>query len=189
MKKLARLCVLLLFILSACSPVKQVLKNPAYFKEVADSVVKRGYCINDTVFTIDTIVKEFIVDSPTYIHDTVYSRSLAAVHHFDTVLSNGTKVKIQEGKISVDCPQVKGQKIYIKQESVVRDRRLEKILDAEITTYKHFSDSLKQVVKERDLQIKEIEHRLTVSEWRFWVLIGLILGVFIYRTLRIFRII
>ena len=175
--------------MAACSPVKQVLKNPAYFKEVADSVVKRGYCINDTFFVHDTLVEEYIVDKPAYIHDTLYSTGLKSVLHFDTVLTNGTKVKIHKGQITVDCPQIKGERIHIKTESVVRDRRLEKILDAEITSYKHFSDSLKQVVKERDLQIQQIEHRLTVSEWRFWLLIALVLGIITYRTLRLFRII
>ena len=189
MKLLARLCVLLLVVMAACSPVKQVLKNPVYFKEVADGVVKRGYCINDTVFIHDTLVEEYVVDNPTFIHDTVYSTGLKSVLHFDTVFSNGTKVKIHKGTIAVDCPQVKGERVYIKTESVVRDRKLEKILDAEITSYKHFSDSLKQVVKERDLQIQQIEHRLTVSEWRFWLLIGLVLGIITYRTLRLFRII
>lgn len=189
MKLLARLCVLLFFVMAACSPVKQVLKNPRYFKEVADTVVKRGYCINDTVFVHDTLVEEFLVDNPTFIHDTLYSIGLKSVLHFDTVLTNGTKVKIHKGTISVDCPQVKGERIYIKSEAVVRDKRLEKILDAEITSYKIFSDSLKQVVKARDIQIEKIEHRLAVSEIKFWVLVTLLLSVLIYRTLRLFRII
>lgn len=189
MKLLARLCVLLFVVMAACSPVKQVLKNPVYFKEVADSVVKRGYCINDTVVVHDTLVEEYFVDKPTFIYDTLYSTGLKSILHFDTVLSNGTKIKIHQGTLSVECPQVKGERIYIKSESVVRDKRLENILDKEITNYKRFSDSLKQVVKERDLQIQQIEHRLTVSEWKFWLLIGLAIGIIGFRTLRFFRII
>lgn len=189
MKLLARLCVLLFVVMAACSPVKQVLKNPVYFKEVADSVVKRGYCINDTVVVHDTLVEEYLVDDPTYIHDTVYSTGLKSVLHFDTVLSNGTKVKIHKGTISVDCPQVKGERVYIKTEAVVRDKRLEQILDAELSSYKKYSDSLKQVVKARDLQIQEVEHRLSVSEWKLWILIGLVIGIVTYKTLRLFRII
>lgn len=189
MKTLARLCVLLLLIVSACSPVKQVLKNPRYFQEVADSVVKRGYCINDTVLRLDTIVESYLVDSPTYIHDTLYSVGLASVLHFDTVFSNGTKVSIKNGKISVDCPQVKGERFTVKSEAVVRDKRLEIILDKEITTWKQYADSLKQVVKERDLKIQEIQHNITFANWKFYLLIIILVCYFCFKIARTFRII
>lgn len=189
MKNLARLCVLILLILSACSPVKQVLKNPRYFKEVADSVVKRGYCINDTVVKHDTLREMFVIDSPTYIHDTISYAGIVSVLYFDTVFSNGTKVKIQNGKIIVDCPQTKGEKITVKTTSIVRDRRLEALLDKEITSCKSYSDSLKQVVKERDLQIKEIKQKLSLAEFKFWFLIGILLGFAGYKLIKAFRII
>jgi len=189
MKTLARLCVLVLLILSACSPVQRVLKNPRYFQEVADSVVKRGYCINDTVIVYDTLVEEFLVDSPSFIYDTVYSRSLATILYFDTILPNGTKVKIRQGILSVDCPQVKGKRVSIKTEAVVRDKRLEIILDKEITTWKHYSDSLKQVVKERDLKIREVQHDLAVANWKFYLLIAIWIGYTLFKLLKAFRII
>ena len=48
---------LALLILSSCNPVKQVLKKPAYFNVIKDSVLKGGYCVNDTsfVYVTDTL--------------------------------------------------------------------------------------------------------------------------------------
>lgn len=45
-----RVFLALLILLSSCNPIKQVLKKPAYFNVIKDSVLKGGYCINDTSF-------------------------------------------------------------------------------------------------------------------------------------------
>ena len=49
--------ILLVLFFASCNPVKKVLKTPAYFDVVKDSVIKRGYCANDTsfVYVTDTI--------------------------------------------------------------------------------------------------------------------------------------
>jgi hypothetical protein len=62
--------ILLVLFFASCNPVKKVLKIPAYFDVVKDSVIKRGYCANDTSFvyisdtleTIDTLY-EVLVDT------------------------------------------------------------------------------------------------------------------------------
>lgn len=41
---------LALLILSSCNPVKQVLNNPSKFAIIKDTVLSRGYCVNDTSF-------------------------------------------------------------------------------------------------------------------------------------------
>ena len=189
MKTLARLCMLVFILISGCSPVRQVLKNPRYFQEVADSVVKRGYCINDTVLVLDTIVEEQVVDEPGYIQYTLRVAGLASVLHFDTMLSNGTKVTIHQGQLSVACPQVQQKTVYIKKEAVVRDRRLEDILNKEIKFWSAHSDSLQQVIKKRDLQIEEVELRLTIATAKFYTLLALLLGVIGVKLLRTFKII
>ena len=33
----------------SCNPVKRVLKNDKKFEIIAKEVIKRGYCVNDTV--------------------------------------------------------------------------------------------------------------------------------------------
>lgn len=60
--------ILLVLFFASCNPVKKVLKTPAYFDVVKDSVIKRGYCkcdtsfvyISDTLETIDTLYQVLI---------------------------------------------------------------------------------------------------------------------------------
>lgn len=49
--------ILLVLFFASCNPVKKVLKEPAYFDVVKDSVIKRGYCKCDTsfVYVTDTL--------------------------------------------------------------------------------------------------------------------------------------
>lgn len=62
--------ILLVLFFASCNPVKKVLKTPAYFDVIKDSVIKRGYCkcdtsfvyISDTLETIDTLY-EVLVDT------------------------------------------------------------------------------------------------------------------------------
>lgn len=51
---------LALLILSSCNPVKLVLKKPVYFNVIKDSVLKGGYCVNDTSFVYVTDTLEIV---------------------------------------------------------------------------------------------------------------------------------
>ena len=189
MKKLIRLCTLILFILSACSPVKKVLTTPRYFKEVADSVVKRGYCINDTVVYYDTAIEERVFTDSVFITDSSFSRSLAAIVYFDTVFSNGTKVVIHKGKISVSCPGLERQKtITYKKDVVVRDKKLENILKEEIALYSDQNDSLTTIVEQREIQISKLQLDIRYAQIKFYALIILLFGLTIYKVIRAFRV-
>jgi hypothetical protein len=70
--------LLLILLLVSCNPVKQVLRDPEKFDQVAKEVIRQGYCANDTLVIVksDTLVK---VDSlievysdTTFINDTAY---------------------------------------------------------------------------------------------------------------------
>jgi len=70
--------LLLIVLLFGCNPVKQVLKDPKKFDQVAKEVIRQGRCTNDTLVIVksDTIV---MVDSlievysdTTIINDTAY---------------------------------------------------------------------------------------------------------------------
>lgn len=54
--------ILLIVLFAACNPVKKVLQSPAMFEVVKDSVIARGYCLNDTIFSHSS--------DTTYLHDT-----------------------------------------------------------------------------------------------------------------------
>src|SRR5689334_21923535 len=60
--------ICIVFGIIACNPVKKVLNNPNHFEKVAKEVVRRGYCINDTI-THDTLTTTIVKDS--LIHDTL----------------------------------------------------------------------------------------------------------------------
>lgn len=58
--------LLILILLLACNPVKQVLKDKNKLDKVAEVVVKSGYCANDTTFITNsdtTILTDTIYDT------------------------------------------------------------------------------------------------------------------------------
>lgn len=73
-----RVFLALLILLSSCNPVKQVLNNPERFAIVKDTVLARGYCVNDTSFlyitdtleTTDTLYE--VMTDTLVINDSVY---------------------------------------------------------------------------------------------------------------------
>jgi len=73
----AILFVLLLWLVS-CNPVKQVINDKAKLDKVAEEVIRKGYCANDTTIIVksDTIVKTDslieIYSDTTIVNDTAY---------------------------------------------------------------------------------------------------------------------
>jgi hypothetical protein len=70
--------VLILLVFVSCNPVKLVLKDSVKFEVVADEMIKRGYCLNDTVYqhSSDTIevhdTTTMVLVDTTVINDTTY---------------------------------------------------------------------------------------------------------------------
>jgi hypothetical protein len=70
--------VLILLIFVSCNPVKLVLKDSVKFEAVADEMIKRGYCLNDTIYqhSSDTIevhdTTTMVLVDTTVINDTTY---------------------------------------------------------------------------------------------------------------------
>lgn len=186
MKNLVRLCLLLMFILAACSPVKQVLNNPKYFREVADSVVKRGYCVNDTVF--ETEYKEKITIKDSLIHDSSFVRHLQSVVDFDTTFPSGVRVQIDSGHIEVYCPQkektISGVKTITQ---TVRDRKLEEILNGEIKTLKSMLDLKEHECKRKEVLIGELQNRVTSLTFKIYVFIFVVILYILYRLYNLFK--
>lgn len=54
--------ILLVLLFAACNPVKKVLQNPSMLMVIKDTIIARGWCLNDTllIHSSDT----------TYLHDT-----------------------------------------------------------------------------------------------------------------------
>lgn len=70
--------ILLLIIFGSCNPVKQVLDDKKKFEVVAAEVIKRGYCLNDTIYKTKTDTIEvhdtttFVYVDTAVINDTTY---------------------------------------------------------------------------------------------------------------------
>ena len=149
----------------SCNPVKRVLKDNKKFEIVAKEVVKRGYCINDTI----------IIDST--IHDTIYSEKtiidsfpVEKLRNIDTILKSGIKLSIKDGVVIAQCPPIKAETIIKTKTSYIRDLKLESILKAS-------NDSFLQACKKKDGYIADLniinkEKSVTIREWmlRFWSL-------------------
>lgn len=185
MKALVRLCLLLIFILAACSPVKKVLNTPKYFKEVADSVVKRGYCVNETLVVTNVIYETIYRDST--IRDSSFVRSLESVVNFDTLFPTGSRLKIHKGSVEISCPQ-KTKEVTINKETTktVRDKKIESILQAENQALLERCKEKENVIKEKDVQIGKLNNEVTSLTFKIYLFILCIILYIVYKVYRTF---
>jgi len=147
------LIVLALISLSACNPVKQVLKDKEKLDKVAEVVVKSGYCANDT-----TIITK---SDTTVVHDTTYQ--------LDTLIDLQT---IKDTKYVTLPKKVITRTIHIRDtvKNVVVDNARINLLQKEIEGYKESTYKLKD----------ELLHWKELAKKRWWNLWGLIILFSIY---------
>jgi len=122
---------ILLLLLVACNPVKQVLKDKNKLDQVAEVVVKSGYCANDTTiitksdttFQVDTIYDtEIIIDEVTK-KDTLYVRVPKIIVRTTTIRDTITNVVVDGARVL--------------------------LLEKEVIKYKTKADDLKELAKAR----------------------------------------
>jgi len=132
MKKL-----LVLLLLVACNPVKQVLKDEAKIKKVFDEGVRKGWCVNDTLTKSDTIVSLdtlYMLETATDTvrkNDTVYITSVKdryierkTVIHDTSFITDKTFIDL----LSKDIIKLKNEKADLKntiadQKNVIADQK------------------------------------------------------------------
>jgi len=151
--------LLLLIILPACNPVKQVLKDKKKLDIVAIEVIRQGYCVNDTV--VETRI------------DTLYQSDSSAVNYIkvtqsiDTTFADGAQLVIDSsGHVTVSCP-VKIQYRTVTKTETIRDRSLENILKKDIAKLDSIKQDLEFTVRERNILIEETQQQLKKSERKF----------------------
>ena len=151
--------LLLLTILPACNPVKQVLKDKKKLDIVAIEVIRQGYCVNDTV--VETRI------------DTLYEVDSSAVNYIkvtqsiDTTFADGAQLVIDSsGHVTVSCP-VKIQYRTVTKTETIRDKSLENILKKDIAKLDSIKQDLEFTVRERNLLIEETQQKLKQSERKF----------------------
>lgn len=158
-----------MFILQGCNPVKQVLKDKSKFDVVAEEVIRRGYCVTDTVVEtkIDTL----------YQSDSSVVNTLSIYKEIDTIFTDGSTLRIDSaGNLSFGCP-VKIQYKTVTKTETVRDRALENILKKDIAELDSIKTILELSVRERDLVIKETEQELKQAQRKFKGFIGILIAV------------
>lgn len=172
------LLIITLICVSSCNSVNRVLTNSKKFEIVAKEVVKRGYCINDTVIIdssrIDTLYKQnYIVDTFTIQNN----------FNIDTVFKSGAVVSVKDGIVSVKCPSSKEIVKTITKTQYIRDLKLESILKQESTSKSDTISNLLLTIKDKELTIRDKNISIAKAKTELillLVIIGLSICVYVY---------
>lgn len=157
-----------LFLITSCNPVKQVLKDTSKFNIIAEEVIRRGYCINDTIVEtkIDTL----------YQVDSSVVNTISSYKEIDTIFTDGSTLRIDSaGNLSFGCP-VKVQYKTVTKTETVRDRALEGILKKDIAKLDSIKFSLEKDLFARQQVITQLESDLKKANRKFKWFIGLMIA-------------
>ena len=170
--------VSLLFL--SCNPVKQVLKDQTKFNKVAEEVIRRGYCVNDTV--IETVIDTLYKTDSLVINTVSFTNG-----KLDTVFADGSAVYIDDqGNVSVKCP-VKQQVRTVTKTETIRDRSLENILKSDIARMDSTNKALALTIRERDVTIDAVKNKLHKRQLQLGSIILALLALIGYRIYRKYR--
>lgn len=173
---------LFLFLLFACNPVKQVLRDEEKFEEVAQAVILRGYCANDT--TIVDIVTDTVTvyNEPSYVDSLFIQEGLC---DFDTVTKRGTRIKFDKGHLFIwDKEKIKTQIVTKRINNYIRDKAKEELLEKKIIANQDTIRFLKGKLE----SYKEINKELSQKYSKLQLyLAGLIIFILITIAYRIFK--
>ena len=165
---------LLILLLFACNPVKQVLKDPKKFDQVKDAVIRSGACVNDT------LTVEITKDTVIYKDSLIEKMIKVPCKDFDTTFGD-TRISVSSGVLKYEhkCKE-KAKWVEKKVTNTVRDRALENILKGDIERLQ--KDSANKV-----LELRKVSQSLSEAKWNnkmLWLkLIGLVVlfGVITFR--------
>lgn len=171
--KMRYLLLILLFI--GCNPVKQVMSDKEKFDQVAEEVIRRGYCVNDTV------VIEKIKDSIVYRDSIVEVIKRVPCLDFDTTIRRA-RIRVSSGVLT-----------YTAQDSIIyrvrtitnniRDLSRENILAKDVAERDGTITSLRSQVKEKEELNKSIRKDLRNANIKFWLVIISALIVIFRKTI------
>ena len=166
LRKFKILILVVILILSGCSAVKRVVNNSEKFKQVADIVVARGYCINDTI--IVTLVKDTTIYKDFKVSDSVIINKPVACN-IDTITNKGFRVVLKDGNLIVDFNGKVPERTIIKKViNNIRDKRFELILKDQLTSK---NDSLTRSINNNyktNQLLQEKSQALTTANFRFY---------------------
>jgi len=171
-------------ILYSCNPVKLVLKDPVKFNQVANEVVRRGYCTNDT--TIITQVTDTVIIKDEQNLDTIILGQ--GICDFDTVLKSGTRIKFDQGILLIKEKTITKTRVITKQlDNYIRDTKFEEILKVDIVQYKDTISELGGLIIGYKEQIIYIDNKLDKMRGYLILICSVIVGIFVIRIVKTFK--
>jgi hypothetical protein len=151
------------------------LKDQVKFDQVAEEVIRRGKCVNDTI--IETKEKEVVV----YKDSIVKQIDSIPCNDFDTTIGNA-RIRVSSGVLTYSA---KDSIVYktktIKQ--TVRDRSLEAILEADIAKANKVIDSLNNSLKSAKIDNKDLRNQLGWMKVKFIGLVVVAVGIIFRKQL------
>ena len=166
------LSALLIISLFSCSPVKQVLKDKDKFDQVAEEVIRRGYCANDTITVTE------VKDSVVYKDSIVNVFKPVPCRDFDTSIK-GARISIRSGVLTYSAKD----SIIYRTNTVINtvvDRSREKVLLKDLDSSRA---ELNSVRKELVAEIKNSQSLKEQARWSkiyMWIVIAISL-IIIFR--------
>lgn len=170
--------LVLFVLLISCNPVKKVLQDKTKFDIVAKEVIRRGYCVNDT------LVIEKIKDSIVYRDSIVKIIDSVPCKDFDTTIGRA-RIRVSSGVLTYSA---KDSIVYRTHKIVntIRDRALENLLKEDISQKDSIIGSLKIEIINSEIRNKETRADLLWWKVRFSLLcIAFILVLFRKQIARI----
>lgn len=147
--------IVLFILLVSCNPVKRVLQDKSKFDIIAEEVIRRGYCVNDT------LVIEKVRDSIVYRDSIISIIDSVPCKDFDTTIGCA-RIRVSSGVLtytSKDSIVYRTKKIT----NTVRDRSFENILKGDIIN----RDSI-IVQLNKDIINSEIRNKETRADLLWW---------------------
>lgn len=170
-----------LILLLGCNPVKLVLNDQKKFDKVAEEVIRRNYCINDTI-TLETTK-----DSIIYKDSIVESKTLIPCPDFEKNMPDGTLIRISSGVLTYrhNCKEKEVIRTVTKTNNI-RDRALENILKGDITKRDTAIAAYIKLLSDSQIANKDLKKENRNLTLKFWGIIA-IAGVIVFRK-QIFKI-
>lgn len=164
--------LIIILLLISCNPVKRVLRDPQKFDQVAEEVIRRGRCINDT--TVITETKDSIV-----YRDSIIERvEKVPCKDFDTTIGRA-RIRVSSGALtfySRDSIVYRTRTVT----NTVRDREYERILLSDIRMLKDTLVEERTSYKKLDGEFRAYKLDSKIDRAKLWLLL-VAMGIFAFR--------
>lgn len=148
------------------------MKDPEKFDEVAQEVIRRGYCVNDT--TVITEVKDTVI----YRDSIIEKIQKIPCKDFDTTIGRA-RIKVSSGVLTYSA---KDSVVYRTKTitNTVRDREYERILLSDIRLLKDTLSTQRNDAKILASEFKSYKMDARIDMAKLWVII-IALVIFAFR--------